>query len=116
MLTKTASHTSRLAAERGKPLVYIDYVEAAPWNWTVPEIGREGRFRAIGSILFWRAIKQSQEEGFYGRVGLHALPQAEQWYEKGLRMTSVGRDPGKQNLLYFELSRQQAESLLKEHK
>ena len=114
MLTKTASYVSQLGQDRGKPLVYIDYLEAAPWNWIVPELGRDRRFGAIGSVLFWRAVKQSQEEGFHGRVGLHALPQAEQWYEKGFGMTLIGRDPAKQDLLYFELSRQQAQSLLKE--
>jgi len=114
MLTKTASHFAMLDKDKGKPLVYVDYLEVAPWNWVIPEIGREGEFRGIGSLLFWRAVKQSQEEGFYGRVGLHALPQSEPFYEKGCGMTPVGRDASKQNLLYFELSRQQAERFLKE--
>ena len=113
MLTETASHVSQSREERGKPLVYIDYLEVAPWNWVIPEIGRTGQFRGIGSILFWRAVKQSQKEGFHGRVGLHALPQAEQFYEK-CGMTPFGPDAGKQNLLYFELSSEQAKSLLKE--
>lgn len=114
MLTKTVSYVSQLPQDRGKPLVYIDYLEVAPWNWVIPEIGRAGEFRAVGSVLFWKAVKQSQEEGFYGRVGLHALPQAEQFYEKGCGMTALARDPNKQNLLYFELSRQQAQRHLKE--
>lgn len=114
MLTKTASCVAQLGRDRGKPLVYIDYLEVAPWNWTIPEIGREGCYRGIGSVLFWRAVKQSKEEGFYGRVGLHALPQAEQFYEKGCGMTRVGRDAAKQNLLYFELPKEQAERHLQE--
>ena len=112
MLTKSASHVAMLKEEKGKPLVYIDYLEVAPWNWRIPELGREGVFRSVGSVLFWRAVKQSKEEGFHGRVGLHALPQAESFYEKGFGMVPLERDPQKQNLLYFELSRQQAESLL----
>jgi hypothetical protein len=109
MLTKTASHVSQLGQDRGRPLVYIDYLEVAPWNWVIPEIDRKGRFRGIGSILFWRAVKQSKDEGFHGRVGLHALPQAEQFYEKGCGMVRLGRDAAKENLLYFELPREQAE-------
>jgi len=107
-LTKTATAIARLAPDRGKPLVYLDFIEVAPWNWVIPEIGRGGRFRAVGSTLFWRAVKQSEEEGFHGRVGLHALPQAESFYEKHCGMTPVERDPSKQNLLYFELTREQA--------
>jgi hypothetical protein len=107
-LTKTATAVARLAPDRGKPLVYLDFIEVAPWNWVIPEIGRGGRFRAVGSTLFWRAVKQSEEEGFHGRVGLHALPQAESFYEQHCGMTPVERDPSKQNLLYFELTREQA--------
>lgn len=109
MLTRTASYFARLGADKGKPLVYIDFLEIAPWNWVIPEIGRVGRYRMVGSTLFWRAVKQSSEEGFHGRVGLHALPQSESFYEKGCGMTPVGRDASKQNLLYFELSREDAQ-------
>jgi len=112
MMTKNASAFARLAADKGKPLVYVDFLEVAPWNWAIPELGRSGRFRLVGSTLFWRAVQQSDEEGFHGRVGLHALPQAELFYEKGCGMTPLGRDAGKQNLLYFELSRQSAERYL----
>lgn len=108
MLTKTASHVCQVGPDRGKPLVYIDYLEVAPWNWRLPEIDRDGEYRGVGSVLFWRAVKQSDEEGFRGRVGLHSLPQAERFYEKGCRMTPVARDPNKHNLLYFELSTEQA--------
>jgi hypothetical protein len=112
MLTKTASYAARLKPDRGKPLVYIDFLEVAPWNWAIPELGRIGRFRSVGSVLFWRAVKQSEEEGFRGRVGLHALPQAEQFYERACGMTPLGRDPSKENLSYFELTSEQASELL----
>ena len=65
-------HVARLGADKGKPLIYIDFIEIAPWNWVIPEIGQRGRFRALGSTLFRRAVKLSEEEGFHGRVGLHA--------------------------------------------
>ncbi|MBL9080884.1 MAG: hypothetical protein JNK76_03710 [Planctomycetales bacterium] len=114
MLTLTEPYATQLNQDKGKPLLYIDYLEIAPWNWAIPAIGQVGQFRGIGSILFWKAIRQSQEEGFHGRVGLHALPQAESFYEKICRMTPLGRDPSKQNLLYLELSRIEAERHLKE--
>lgn len=111
MLTKTVPYTARLAPDKGKPLVYVDFLEVAPWNWIIPEIGRPGRFRAVGSTLLWRAVNQSVEEGFRGRVGLHSLPQAEEFYEK-FGLTPVQRDGAKQNLLYMELSAGQAMKLL----
>ena len=112
MLTKTASHTARLDPDKNKPLVYIDFLEIAPWNWPIPEINRPGQFRQVGSALFWKAVKQSEQEGFKGRVGLHALPQAELFYEKAWGMTRLVRDDSKENLLYMELSGQQARQLL----
>ncbi len=113
MLTKSASHFATLAPDKGKPLVYIDYLEVAPWNWRIPEIARAGRYRGIGPTLFWRAVRQSADEGFQGRVGLHSLPQAEAFYMK-CGMTRLGPDPGKQNLTYYELSSKQGMSLLKQ--
>jgi hypothetical protein len=113
ILTKASPvYVARLGADKGKQLVYVDFLEIAPWNWAVPEIGHPGRYRTVGSTLFWRAVKLSEEEGFHGRVGLHALRQAEWFYEKACGMTPVGRDANKQNLLYFELPREDAQRLL----
>ena len=111
MLTKTATAVCQLPADRGRPLVYIDFLETAPWNWQLPAVGRSGRFRAIGSRLFLRAVQQSHEEGFHGRVGLHTLPQSQQFYLR-CGMTPLGRDAAKQSLLYLELSRESAQSYL----
>lgn len=112
MLTKRSPYTAQLDSCRGAPLVYIDFIEVAPWNWVISGIGRTGLYRSVGSRLFWKAVKQSEEEGFRGRVGLHSLPQAEKFYEVGCGMTPLGRDPSKQNLTYFELSEAQGRSLL----
>lgn len=113
MLTRTASYTARLAVDKGKPLVYIDFLEAAPWNWKLPDIERHGRFRGVGPLLFRVAVEQSLEEGFHGRVGLHSLPQSDGFYREAMKMTAVGRDENKQNLMYFELSRERAEQFMK---
>lgn len=112
MLTKSATHLARLASEKGKPLIYIEYIEIAPWNWPIPEIGQSGRFRYVGSLLFSRAVEQSFDEGFHGRIGLHSLPQAEGFYA-GIGLAALGRDPTHQNLQYFELSSEQARTILK---
>lgn len=104
MMTKTVSYSARLPEQLGQPMVYIDYLEVAPWNWVVPELGREGRFGYLGTRLFSRAVHQSVEEGFRGRVGLHALPQAESFYLQQCQMTPLGRDRSKEGLLYLELS------------
>lgn len=114
MLTKTASCVSQAESSKGKPLVYIDYVEAAPWNWPVPPLGRVGEFRGVGSVLIRRAVEQSVQEGFSGRVGLHALPQAEQFYGEVCGMTPLGHDPTKQNLMCFEFTNEQANRFLDE--
>lgn len=101
-LTDCVSYTSRIPSSLGKPLVYLDYIEVAPWNWNIAEIGHDGEFGACGSILFDRVEQQSRDEGFKGRVGLHALPQAEEFYSQSCGMTVVGRDAAKQGLMYFE--------------
>lgn len=112
MLTKTAGYNAAAGADKGKPVVYVDFVETAPWNWTVRPIGQSPRFKGIGSLLIRESIEQSLKEGFHGRIGLHALPQAEQFYGSVCEMTRVGPDPHKQNLVYFEFTRQQAERFL----
>jgi len=112
MMTRSASYFARLSPDHGKPLVYVDFLEVAPWNWKIPEVGRSGRFRSIGSILLKCAIRQSINEGFHGRLGLHSLPQSERFYEREFGMTPLKRDRDKQNLLYLELSADQAARLL----
>lgn len=112
MLTKSASYFTRTGADRGRPLVYVDYVEVAPWNWAVSALGQRPRYRGIGSLLLAEAVRQSFAEGFHGRVGLHALPQSEGFYQSVFGFTPVEVDPDKQNLLYLELSRESARLLL----
>ena len=58
------------------------------------------------------AVRQSVDEGFQGRLGLHSLPQAERFYQDQFGMTPVKRDSDKHNLLYLELSAEQAARLL----
>ena len=57
------------------------------------------------------AVELSLEEGFKGRVGLHSLPQAETFYEKH-GMIDLGPDAGVQNLRYYEMTSDVAQTLL----
>jgi hypothetical protein len=101
-LVDCVSYSSRLPGHLGRPLVYLDFIETAPWNWTIPELGQFGVYGACGMILFDRVVQRSKEEGFRGRVGLHALPQAERFYEDRCGMVPLGKDASKQDLMYFE--------------
>lgn len=104
MMLEIGIHVARHADAKGKPLVYIEYLEAAPWNWDCAELGQTKRYRGIGQVLFQKAVELSYAEGFSGRVGLHALPQAEGFYVKACGMTRFDPDPDKESLVYFELS------------
>jgi hypothetical protein len=96
---------SRIEATKGKPLVYIDFLETAPWN---RDSLAEPRFRGVGSVMLAVAIQLSLDEGFHGRIGLHSLPQSEAWYSKR-GMTNFGPDPHyPHNLTYFEMMESQA--------
>ncbi|HEY6183079.1 MAG TPA: GNAT family N-acetyltransferase [Terriglobales bacterium] len=111
MLVTTAGKTCRLASQRNKPLVYVHFLAAAPWN--LPSIVTEPRFALVGSVMIAAAIHLSLAEEFSGRIGLHSLPQADDWYSRGCGMTDLGPDPALQNLRYFEMTPEQAAEFLK---
>ncbi len=105
-VTLCKNQVGQLAPDAGRPLVYVDYLEAAPWNWTVDKV-QTRKFKATGSVLLRAAVEQSYAKGWDGRVGLHALPQAASFYlNQGLQF--VKNDPNKQNLPYYELSAAEA--------
>jgi hypothetical protein len=106
-LTKSARESSQAS----KPLVYVEYLEVAPWNR--PELGATPRLRGLGSALMTAAIALSEEEGFKGRIGLHSLPQADDFYRR-CGMTDLGSDPAYQNLRYFEMTAEQARAFIGE--
>jgi len=107
MVVTTAGYNSRMASDVGKPLVYVDYIETAPWNL---KSSAEPRFGAIGTRLFEIAVHLSFEVGFSGRVGLHSLPQSEGFYASVCGMTPIGKDPKAQYLQYFELRSEAAKA------
>jgi hypothetical protein len=111
MLVVTAGRTCRIESQKGKPLVYIDFLAAAPWN--LPSVAPKPRFSLVGTILLAAAVQLSIEEEFSGRIGLHSLPQANTWYKNSCGMTDLGPDPAKQNLHYFEMTPDQASEFIK---
>jgi hypothetical protein len=112
MLVLIAGKHSQISSQRGKPLVYVYFLAAAPWN--LASVVDEPRYALVGSILLAAAIHLSREEEFQGRVGLHSLPQADAWYRESCGMTDLGPDASVQNLHYFEMTPEQASEFLKE--
>ncbi len=94
-----------------RPLVYLDYLEVAPWNRH--EIQQPTRFRGVGTALLSAAVQLSLDEGFKGRLGLHSLPQADDFYQ-GMGMTDLGPDSDYQGLRYFEMTADHARAFLDE--
>jgi hypothetical protein len=85
-------------ADSGR-VVYVDYLEVAPWN--LKGAGSAPRLLGVGTALLADAVRLAAELGLDGRVGLHSLPQAEAFYGR-CGMTRVGPDPQYYDLTYFE--------------
>lgn len=111
MLADVTTKRCRLASQVGKNLVYVSFVENAPWNRT--ELFNPPRYRGVGSILMRAAIELSKEHEFKGRLGLHSLPQANSFYANTCGMTDLGPDLAYQGLRYFEMTPEQAEAFVK---
>lgn len=110
MMVLTAGKQARLSPDTGKPLVYVDYLESAPWN-VIPFVTAP-IFGGIGMVLMRVAVQLSLDEGFQGRVALHALPQAVEFYQDKCGMQGGGNDPQYQNLPYFEMTRDLAQKFI----
>lgn len=103
--------SARLQSQAGKSMIYVEYLEVAPWNRR--HLGDEvPRFRAVGSALMRAAIEFSYQEGFKGRIGLHSLPQSNGWYANTCGMADLGTDPDYQHLRYFEMTPEMAEAFI----
>jgi hypothetical protein len=106
MAVFTAPHPSRLGGGR---VVYVDYLEVAPWN--LKGLAHPPRFLGVGTALIADAVRLGVETGMGGAVGLHSLPQAEPFYAR-IGMTRVGLDPDYYDLTYFEYDAQTATNWL----
>ena len=110
MIVDTVKRRCRLERQEGQHLVYVEFVENAPWNRA--ELLGPPRYRGVGSILLRAAVRLSEEFGFQGRIGLHSLPQANDFYANTCGMTDLGADPGYEGLRYFEMTPEQAEAFI----
>jgi hypothetical protein len=104
LMVNLAGKQTRLDPDAGKPLVYIEYLESAPWNLAV--MVDTPLYGGIGSILMRTAVQLSYDEGFHGRIGLHALPQSEAFYRDDCEMHCCGPDMSYDDLPYYEMTRQ----------
>jgi hypothetical protein len=101
MMTTTLGHEARLAPDVGKSIVYVKYIESAPWN--VKSMTASPKFSAVGARLIEAAVRQSVDERHGGRVGLHSLASAQGFYER-LWFVNLGLDAAVENLAYYELT------------
>ena len=110
VLCTAIGRQTRLLKE-GRDLLYVDYIESAPWNLEVELLGQEARYRGAGSQLIELSLRLSEALGLKGRVGLHALPQACDFYDRR-GFTDLGEDSNSHGLHYFEMSEQRAQDFL----
>lgn len=101
------NHLRRSVLSAGNWVLYVDYLEVAPWNYRVPQDRsrdaiRVPRYTRVGTMLIGEAIRMSLGAAAGGRVGLHGLPQAEDFYVRRCGMSRVGPDPMYYDLVYFE--------------
>ncbi|WP_339749083.1 hypothetical protein [uncultured Rubinisphaera sp.] len=111
MLVRLAGIDARLDPDKGRPIVYIDFIETAPWN--AKEFTDSPVYKGVGVRLIQAAAQSSIDEGFSGRVGLHSLSQAKPFYTHACEMQLLGADPNYHNLDYYELTAVKAAQLLK---
>lgn len=111
-MTTTVGHLASLQPDAGKPLVYIKYIESAPWN--LRAFTKTPVYGAIGTRLLEAAARQSLDENFHGRLGLHSLPnpKTEGFYRRS-GMVRVGIDANVEGLPYYEFTQAAAQGFLK---
>ena len=110
MIVDIVKHRGRLDDQRGQHLVYVEFVENAPWNRA--ELFNPPRYCGVGSILIRAALALSEELEFHGRIGLHSLPQANDFYANTCGMTDLGADSDHEGLRYFEMTPDQARAFI----
>jgi len=104
-----ADKVCRLREQAGLPLIYVDCLAAAPWN--LAGMVSRPKFRGCGFVLIAEAIRLSRQRGYNGRIGLHSLPQAEDFYREKCGMTDLGEDTNYEGLHYLEMTGAQAQAL-----
>jgi hypothetical protein len=101
IMTASIGYQARLAPDEGKALIYVKYVESAPWN--LKSMTGSPKFAGVGFRLIEAAVLESVDAGHDGRLGLHALPAAQAFYQR-LGFVTTGPDKAVEDLPYFELT------------
>jgi hypothetical protein len=111
-MAEPMSGFSRLG-QGGQSIVYIHYLESAPWNLKIPEIGQDPEYTGVGTTLVATCARLSIARGCEGRIGLHSLPRALPFYER-LGFVNLGEEPDGplKGLCYLELPEEAAAMLL----
>jgi hypothetical protein len=109
-------YLAKLPVQKGKPLIYVKYLEVAAWNIKLLE--SKPRYGSVGSRLMRVAIELSMTEDCKGRVGLHSLPgdkkgEPEWFYGNVCGMEPMEAERDGEGLLYFELTPEKADEFLK---
>lgn len=94
-------HPSRVI--QGDRIVYIDYLQVAPWN--IPHKFRQDkRHKGVGSIMLDVASRYCANLGAQYQKGyaLHSLPQSLEFY-RAIGLNELGVDSNYLGLVYFEL-------------
>ncbi len=73
MMIVDVSRISKLNEQGGKFLVYVDYVQSAPWNKS-DGVESMKKFKRCGTVTIKKAIQYSLLLQREGRIGLHSLP------------------------------------------
>lgn len=96
---------ARESSQKGLPITQVELLSTAPWNRR--NLVPAPRFKGVGEMLLSAAITISLEEEHEGRIGLHALSGAEEWYRDYCGMSDLGFDAEKK-MHYFEMTASQA--------
>lgn len=109
-------YLAKLTPQKGKPIIYIKFIETAPWNNRI--LDPSPRFGGVGSRLMRVAIELSLAEDCKGRLGLHSLPgnkkdEPEWFYQHVCKMEPIETERDGEGLLYFEFSPEMAEKFLR---
>ena len=104
-LMAVINQTSPSRLEAGARLVYVSILETAPWNLT--QFTETPLYSGCGTQLLASAVGLSREQGCGGRIGLHALEQAEPFYDR-CGLTRIGPDVEYGRLVYYEFTPDQA--------
>ncbi len=101
-------HPEHLKAD----MLYVEFLATAPWNRS--RLVPNPTYKGAGITLIGTAVSRSIEEEMGGRIGLHSLPGAEEFYRDVVGMTDLGVDQEgiHKGLRYYELPGSQVNNFL----